>query len=127
MPSYHGIPRALSTIVDIDADPTGIRRRAAGPTIQVATGVVIANPIVGVGLGSGHPGLNEARKRATWRSVHNAFLEYAFDLGIPGVLLFLSLLFASFRSAGESNGSRARACSAVGRQRLRCRSAVLRS
>jgi putative inorganic carbon (HCO3(-)) transporter len=93
-----GYIERLSTIVDIDADPTG-SAQGRWTDYQVATEVVIANPIVGVGLGQDILALNEARGRATWRSVHNAFLEYAVDLGIPGILLFLSLLVASFRSA----------------------------
>ena len=31
--------------------------------------------------------------------MHNAYLEYAVDLGLPGIALFLWLLIASFRSA----------------------------
>jgi probable O-glycosylation ligase (exosortase A-associated) len=88
----------LSTIVDIDADPTG-SAQGRWTDYQVATDVVIANPVLGVGLGQDILALNVARGRATWRSVHNAFLEYAVDLGIPGILLFLSLLFVSFGTA----------------------------
>jgi hypothetical protein len=93
-----GYIERLGTIVDIDADPTG---SAQGRWIdyQVAAGVVIANPILGVGLGQDILALNAARGRATWRSVHNAFLEYAVDLGMPGILLFLSLLFSGFGTA----------------------------
>ena len=94
----NGYLERLSTIVDIDADPTG-SAQGRWTDYQVATDVVIANPILGVGLGQDILALNAARGRATWRSVHNAFLEYAVDLGIPGILLFLSLLFASFSTA----------------------------
>jgi O-antigen ligase len=93
-----GYIERLSTIVDIDADPTG-SAQGRWTDYQVATNVIIANPIVGVGLGEDILALNAARGRATWRSVHNAFLEYAVDLGIPGIALFLSLLVASFRTA----------------------------
>src|SRR4029077_6912619 len=94
----NGYIERLSTIVDIDADPTG-SAQGRWTDYGVATDVVIANPILGVGLGQDILALNAARGRATWRSVHNAFLEYAVDLGIPGILLFLSLLFVSFRTA----------------------------
>jgi O-antigen ligase len=93
-----GYIERLSTIVDIDADPTG-SAQGRWTDYQVATDVVIANPVLGVGLGQDILALNAARGRATWRSVHNAFLEYAVDLGIPGILLFLSLLFVSFGTA----------------------------
>jgi O-antigen ligase len=94
----NGYIERLSTIVDIDADPTG-SAQGRWTDYQVATDVVIANPILGVGLGQDILALNAARGRATWRSVHNAFLEYAVDLGIPGILMFLSLLLASFSTA----------------------------
>ncbi len=100
----NGYVERLSTIVDIDADPTG-SAQGRWTDYQVATDVVIANPILGVGLGQDILALNAARGRATWRSVHNAFLEYAVDLGIPGILLFLSLLLASFARRGALNGS----------------------
>ncbi len=93
-----GYIERLSTIVDIDADPTG-SAQGRWTDYQVATDVVIANPLLGVGLGQDIIALNAARGRATWRSVHNAFLEYAVDLGLPGFLLFVSLLFTSLRTA----------------------------
>jgi O-antigen ligase len=55
--------------------------------------------MVGAGIGQDILALDRLRERATWRSVHNAYLEYAVDLGLPGILLFIWLLFASFRSA----------------------------
>jgi O-antigen ligase len=88
----------LSTIVDIEADPTG-SAQGRWTDYQVASEVVLKNPVLGVGLGQDILALNEARGQKTWRSVHNAFLEYAVDLGLPGILLFLWLLGASFSSA----------------------------
>jgi O-antigen ligase len=35
----------------------------------------------------------------TWQSVHNAYLQYAVDLGMPGLILFLLLLGSCWRSA----------------------------
>jgi O-antigen ligase len=43
--------------------------------------------------------LNQARGQSTWRSVHNVYLQYAVDLGIPGFLLFAWLHLLCFRSA----------------------------
>src|SRR5206468_5126553 len=94
----NGYVERLSTIVDIDADPTG-SAQGRWSDYQVATGIVLANPVVGVGLRQDILALNEARGRATWRSVHNAYLEYAVDLGLPGLALFVWLLGASFMSA----------------------------
>jgi len=65
----------------------------------VAVRLAAANPIVGAGIGQDILALDRVRGRATSRSVHNAYLEYAVDLGLPGLLLFLWLLVASFKSA----------------------------
>jgi hypothetical protein len=93
-----GYLERLSTITDIEADKTG-SAQGRWQDFQVAGTVIAANPILGVGMGQDILALNEARGRETWRSVHNAYLEYAVDLGLPGIGLFLWLLIASFRSA----------------------------
>jgi O-antigen ligase len=42
--------------------------------------------------------LNEVRG-PTWTIVHNVYLQYAIDLGIPGLVLFVMLLRGVVRSA----------------------------
>ncbi|HMJ83011.1 MAG TPA: O-antigen ligase family protein [Vicinamibacterales bacterium] len=93
-----GYLERLNTITDIEADPTG-SAQGRWADYQVAARLVAANPIVGAGIGQDILALDRVRGRATSRSVHNAYLEYAVDLGLPGLLLFLWLLVASFRSA----------------------------
>ena len=94
----NGYLERLGTIVDIEADATG-SAQGRWSDFQLAAQVVASNPIVGVGLGQDILALNQVRGRATWRSVHNAYLEYAVDLGIPGVVLFVWLLVASYGTA----------------------------
>jgi O-antigen ligase len=67
--------------------------------LGIALEVVSHNPIIGVGLGQDMIALNQARGRSTWRSVHNVYLQYAVDLGVPGFLLFAWLHLLCFRSA----------------------------
>jgi probable O-glycosylation ligase (exosortase A-associated) len=93
-----GYIERLNTITDIEADPTG-SAQGRWSDYQLAMQLVAANPMVGVGLGQDLLALDKLRSRPTWRSVHNAYLEYAVDLGLPGVLLFIGLLAASFRTA----------------------------
>ena len=88
MPS--GYIDRLSTITDIEADATG-SAQGRWADFQLASTVVAHNPILGVGIGQDMLALNEVRGRSTWRSVHNAYLQYAVDLGLPGMLLFLWL------------------------------------
>jgi O-antigen ligase len=54
---------------------------------------VLANPLIGAGAGMDREALNGLRG-ATWKPVHNVYLEYAVDLGLPGFALF-TLLFVS--------------------------------
>jgi O-antigen ligase len=89
----------LNTITDIDKDRTG-SAQGRWEDFGSAVDVVIKNPVTGVGLGQDILALNEERG-ATWRSVHNVYLQYAVDLGLPGAALFIWLLVATFRGAGR--------------------------
>ncbi len=87
----------LNTITDIEKDATG-SAQGRWEDFGAAVDVVVKNPITGVGLGQDILALNEERG-ATWRSVHNVYLQYAVDLGLPGAALFIWLLLATFRGA----------------------------
>jgi putative inorganic carbon (hco3(-)) transporter len=81
-----------------------------------AASFVATHPLAGAGLGMNILALNEVRG-PTWRMVHNAYLQHAIELGIPGLVLFLLLMRSCFRSAAEARRlSRERA----GPQRLYC-------
>ena len=88
----------LTTITDIESDQTG---SAQGRWLDfvVAADVVMRSPLVGAGVGNDMLALNDARGFATWRSVHNAYLQYAVDLALPGLLLFCALHLKCFRNA----------------------------
>jgi probable O-glycosylation ligase (exosortase A-associated) len=89
----------LSTITNISADTTG-SAQGRWKDIGVSAELVAQNPITGAGIGQDILALNRMRG-PTWRSVHNVYLQYAVDLGIPGLVLFLWLFGASLRSAGR--------------------------
>jgi O-antigen ligase len=88
----------LSTITDIEADATGSARGRWQDT-KIAVTVLAQNPIIGVGMGLDILAMNDARGRSTWRRIHNAYLQYGVDLGLPGLLLFAWLHVICFRSA----------------------------
>src|SRR6266850_2093280 len=88
----------LSTITHIESDPTGSAQERRDDTLA-ALRLVSQSPIVGAGIGENILALNEIRG-ASWKKVHNVYLEYATDLGVPGLILFLVVLVGSVRSAG---------------------------
>jgi O-antigen ligase len=87
----------LQTIGDIESDPTGSAQDRWRDTVA-AVRLVGEHPVVGSGLGMDFLALNDARGR-TWKSVHNAYLNYGVDLGLPGLGLFVALLASAIWSA----------------------------
>lgn len=92
-----GYVQRLSTITDIEADATGSARGRWRDT-KVAIGVMARNPVIGVGIGQDILAMNDERG-ATWRRIHNAYLQYGVDLGVPGLLLFVWLYVRCFKNA----------------------------
>lgn len=87
----------LGTITEIESDPTGSSQARWRDTVT-AVGLVLRDPIVGAGAGMSTLALNEERG-PYWLPVHNVYLEYAVDLGIPGLVLFLLLLVGCIKAA----------------------------
>jgi hypothetical protein len=90
----------LFTIADVNTDPTG---SAQGRWEQqvAAVGYVLNHPLVGAGIGQNILALNEVLGPA-WLMVHSVYLQYAIDLGLPGLILFLLLFVGSVRSASRA-------------------------
>ena len=93
-----GYVERLGTITNIQEDETGSAQGRWRDT-KVAAGVVARNPIIGVGIGQDVLAMNDSRGRSTWRRVHNVYLQYGVDLGIPGLILFTWLHLLCFRTA----------------------------
>ena len=89
----------VATVADIESDRTG-SAQGRWRDLKVATEIVAKNPITGVGLGQNILALNQERGE-TWRVVHNVYLQYGVDLGLPGLVMFLWLFAAVFRAAGR--------------------------
>jgi O-antigen ligase len=86
----------MGTITNISADQTG-SAQARWRDMIAALEVVLENPVVGFGVGMNLLALNEERG-ATWTAVHNVYLQYAVELGLPGLVLFLLLLGGCFKN-----------------------------
>jgi probable O-glycosylation ligase (exosortase A-associated) len=89
----------IGTITDIQADQTGSAQARVGDT-RTALTFVLSHPFVGAGLGMNILALNDLRG-ARWLRVHNAYLEYAMDLGWLGLGLFLLLLTSCIGTAAR--------------------------
>jgi len=95
----------LRTITDIQSDATGSAQERWSDMLSAARYVAL-HPIFGAGIGMNTLALNEIRG-TEWRMVHNVYLEYAADLGIPGLVLFVFLLFEALGSAARAGSAAA--------------------
>jgi probable O-glycosylation ligase (exosortase A-associated) len=93
----HGYIFRLSTITDIDTDET-FSAQGRWEAMVAGAKFVAAHPVVGDGIGMNVLALNDMLG-SQWHAVHNAYLEYAMDLGLPGLALYLTLLVGAMRSA----------------------------
>jgi len=104
-----GYAERLQTVSSVDADPTGSAQQRWRDMVT-STRYVSQHPLVGAGLGMDVLALNEMRGRE-WKSVHDVYLEYAVDLGLPGLALYVALIVASVTAArrverdGRATGS----------------------
>ncbi|MGH2668374.1 MAG: O-antigen ligase family protein, partial [bacterium] len=94
-----GYTERLATITNIEADPTGSAQERWSDTVA-ALRFVARHPLVGAGLGMNILALNEARG-PLWKEVHNVYLEFAADLGLPGLILFVALMVLCLRATLE--------------------------
>jgi len=90
----------LGTITNIQTDRTDSAQERWTGMVD-ATRLIAANPVIGAGAGMDLLALNTLRA-GTWKHVHNIYLEYAVDLGIPGLLLFLLLYYQVMKAAGAA-------------------------
>ena len=90
----------VSTVSDIASDPTQ-SSQSRWRDMVAAAHFVATHPIIGAGIGMDILALNEVRG-AYWVQVHNVYLQYAVDLGLPGAFLFVLLLWMVFRAVKSS-------------------------
>ncbi|MGZ8796136.1 MAG: O-antigen ligase family protein [Thermoanaerobaculia bacterium] len=90
----------VATVTDIDSDITGSSQIRWRDTVAAGR-FVMEHPIIGAGIGMDRLALNEVRGEK-WTQVHNVYFEYAVDLGLPGIVLFLMLFYGVFKAARSS-------------------------
>ncbi|MES2606644.1 MAG: O-antigen ligase family protein [Pseudomonadota bacterium] len=79
----------ISTITEIESDETR-SAQTRWRDYAVASRLVLSDPLIGAGVGMSIFAMNEARGE-TSTEIHNVYLQYAVELGIPGLVLFLLL------------------------------------
>ena len=99
-----GYAHRLATITDIQSDPTGSAQQRWAE-MRDATEYVLNHPLIGVGVGQNALALNQV-DGGTWEEVHNVYLQYAMELGIPGLVLFLLLMRECLRGAKRAKRAR---------------------
>lgn len=85
----------LVTIINISSDETGSAQERVRDTLAAVV-YVLEHPLIGAGLDMNALALNEIRG-TTWTVIHNVYLQYAVDLGIPGMVLFIMLLLSCLK------------------------------
>ncbi|HEU4522652.1 MAG TPA: O-antigen ligase family protein [Thermoanaerobaculia bacterium] len=96
----------LASVKSVDADITGSSQIRWRDNVA-AFHYVMQHPIVGAGIGMDAIALNTVRG-AEWKNVHNVYFQYAVDLGLPGITLFLVLFHGVLRAAKTSRQRLAR-------------------
>lgn len=87
MPNAYG--DRLFTILNTDQDATGSAQERQGLMLRAVV-IAIRHPITGIGIGNIGAYLDKV--------THNSYIEIAAELGMPGLIAYLMLIFAPMRS-----------------------------
>lgn len=71
-------------------------------TILFALNYIVQNPLIGIGIGNYkyvQPGVGANAEGASFATAHNTYLELGVELGLPGLFIFLCLLYSFIRQA----------------------------
>jgi O-antigen ligase len=94
-----GYDARLATMTDTASDPTG-SAQARRQDIYAAVSWIKGHPVIGAGIGQDTLALN-AERGPRWKALHNVYLQYAVELGLPGFALFLLLFGSCLRSVAR--------------------------
>jgi probable O-glycosylation ligase (exosortase A-associated) len=87
----------LSSIDDMESDKTGSAQERWIVSVA-AVNYIAGHPVIGTGIGQNTLALNQMLT-VRWTQVHNVYLQIGMELGLPGLALFLALMFGCLRAA----------------------------
>ena len=90
----------MASIVDSAQDETG-SREARKQLLREATEAFMHNPLFGIGAGQ-FVNYNPDDRQEAWRETHNSFLQVAAELGLAGLLVFLTILYCGFAATRQT-------------------------
>jgi O-antigen ligase len=93
MTGVEGFFGRMETIGDVETPGSGQER---WDDMKKAWGIMLQNPVHGVGIGQNTLALND--KGTSWGRVHNVYLEIGSELGIAGLVVYLLLVRHCLRS-----------------------------
>jgi putative inorganic carbon (hco3(-)) transporter len=87
---------------DLDLGGAASSSEARLALLQLSVQLTLQNPVFGVGPGmfpvaGDMEAKSEGRPRGTWQVTHNTYTQVSSELGIPGLLLFLGLMWQGWR------------------------------
>jgi probable O-glycosylation ligase (exosortase A-associated) len=89
----------LSTITNFEADKSGSAQERWAD-MEAAAAFTLEHPLIGAGIGQNMLAVQEERG-PDGGIVHNVYLEYAAELGLVGLAIFLLFYFTSVKSAAS--------------------------
>lgn len=91
----------LYSMLDFSYDPSG-SAQARWEGMRLAVGFMLSNPLLGVGFGMDT--LAFVARGAGWVETHNAFLQVGADLGLPGFVVYVLLVWRTVSGVRRSRG-----------------------
>lgn len=89
-------------VVNVNIQRLGGSAIARLLTILFALNYIVQNPLMGIGIGNYkyvQPGVDANAGGASFATAHNTYLELGVELGLPGLFIFLCILYSFIRQA----------------------------
>ncbi|MEO5898242.1 MAG: O-antigen ligase family protein [Vicinamibacterales bacterium] len=109
----------MSSIFHAEEDPTG-SREARKQLLREGYQAFLDNPVMGIGAGQ-FTNYKPDERQGAWRETHNAPLQVASELGVPGIIIFALIIGSGFVAARAATKA---LIDRGARQRRRARTAV---